>query len=91
MQSEESRVGESQGNAAIEWVIWRDRVEDKDVRARSPGISIKFENTIFSASLRCRVLGTVRKSCSAKQDNVRAAQKPTTREKIFAPRGGEKI
>ena len=43
VQFEESGVGESQGNAAVEWAIWGDRVDDKDVRARSPGISVKFE------------------------------------------------
>ena len=39
VQFEESGVGESQGNAAIEWAILGDRVDDKDVRARSPGVS----------------------------------------------------
>ena len=43
MQFEESGVGESQGNAAVEWAILGDRVDDKDVRARSQGISVKFE------------------------------------------------
>ena len=38
VQFEESGVGESQGNAAVEWAILGDRVDDEDVRARSPGV-----------------------------------------------------
>ena len=78
VQFEESGVGENQGNAAVEWTISGDRVDDKDVRARSPRISVKFE---------VRYLVRV----FAVEYSAQFVKKSTTREKICGPRGGEKI
>ena len=89
VQFEESGVGESQGNAAIEWVILGDRVDDKDVRARSPGISVKFEIRylvrVFAVEYSAQFVNRAQRSRTMYE-----LRKSRPHERKFAPRAAEK-
>ena len=89
VQFEENGVGESQGNAAIEWVILGDRVDDKDVRAGNPGISVKFEIRylvrVFAVEYSAQFVNR-----SQRSRTMYELRKSRPHERKFAPRAAEK-